>query len=102
MSTTTLCAFCESLPERSALHAAKIVRCPLCKTDLGVSPAGDKFRVVAVTPAVSHRGRNIAAAIGFAASMVLGAIVMMMAAGAQNPVANTPSKDIASPAPSAK
>ena len=59
MSTTTLCGFCESLPEDAPGHAVKTSRCPLCKTAVGVSASGEKFRLgeAPFTPA-SHRAKT--------------------------------------------
>jgi hypothetical protein len=59
MSTTTLCGFCESLPEDSPGQAMKKMRCPLCKTELGVNPSGEKFRLgEAAFTAAPHRARS--------------------------------------------
>jgi len=82
MSTITLCAFCESLPERSPGQVVKTIRCPLCKTDLGVSSAGDKFRVAAAGSAAASSGHGalIAVVAGFGAAAVFagGVLLAMM------------------------
>ena len=44
MSTTTLCGFCEALPEDAPAMPSKRA-CPLCKTEVGVSASGEKFRL---------------------------------------------------------
>jgi hypothetical protein len=65
MATVTLCVYCEQLPERSGTHASRMMRCPLCHTELGITAGGAKFRVSCDTAANSPRhvrGLAIAAA----------------------------------------
>ena len=45
MSTVALCVYCEQLPEKNRGPAARAMRCPLCKTELGITPGGGKFRI---------------------------------------------------------
>jgi hypothetical protein len=45
MTETTLCGYCVDLPEKGRAAAREITRCPLCKTELGSSAAGGRFRV---------------------------------------------------------
>jgi HEAT repeats len=45
MTESTPCGYCVELPEHGRGTASRITRCPLCKTELGVTPAGQRFRV---------------------------------------------------------
>jgi hypothetical protein len=63
MSTTALCVYCEQLPEDHRGHADRVVRCPLCKTDVGVTDGGVKFRLTA-DDAMAPEPRAITAAGG--------------------------------------
>jgi hypothetical protein len=46
MTTVTLCVYCEQLPARGHGYAAKVMRCPLCHADLGITSSGARFRLV--------------------------------------------------------
>lgn len=75
MATVTLCVYCEQLSERSASHATRVMRCPLCHADLGITASGAKFRVgieSAAMPPRHRRGLLIpAAAFVFAGAATL-------------------------------
>lgn len=45
MTETTLCGYCEELPEKGRAAATQVNRCPLCKTELGTTNAGRRFRI---------------------------------------------------------
>jgi hypothetical protein len=102
MSTTTvLCAYCESLPERVPGRTARIIRCPLCKTNLEVTPAGAKFRVSAeAAPDASRWRRWTARALGLGACFA--AVLGLIAAARSTAPRETPDQPAASsPAPPA-
>jgi hypothetical protein len=77
---TALCAYCEQLCENAPSHAVRVMRCPLCKTELGVTAGGAKFRL-AEGPAAdpqphSHRHAILVSAI--VAALLLGALIVAL------------------------
>ena len=51
MSSTSMCVYCEELREDVRAHAERVMRCPLCKTETGITSSGAKFRLVEGEPA---------------------------------------------------
>src|SRR5437879_11226613 len=77
---TALCAYCEKLSQDARGHAVRVMRCPLCKTELGVTAGGAKFRLVegaaADTHPHSHRYAILVSAI--VAALLLGALIVAL------------------------
>jgi HEAT repeats len=77
---TALCAYCEQLSENAPSHAVRVMRCPLCKTELGVTASGAKFRLVegpAADPHPhSHRHAILVSAV--VAALLLGALIVAL------------------------
>lgn len=76
---TALCAYCEQLSENAPSHAVRVMRCPLCKTDLGVTAGGAKFRLAEgreVSQPHSHRHAILISVI--AASLLFGALIVVL------------------------
>ena len=53
MSDNARCCYCSRLPERRPGHGSRVQRCPLCKSEVGLTASGDAFRI-ATGPAPSH------------------------------------------------
>jgi hypothetical protein len=66
MIETTLCGYCIELPQQSRAAAIQVSRCPLCKTNLGVSRHGQHFRL-GVEVARARRIWPLAVLVGFGA-----------------------------------
>jgi hypothetical protein len=81
MSTTALCVYCEQLAEQHASKSARTMRCPLCKTELGISASGAKFRLTHedghVAP--SRHGKLIALAVGFGVCCLIALAAILLA-----------------------
>ena len=72
MAETILCGYCVDLPERGPAEATDVSRCPLCKTELGVSGSGERFRIGAGTAPRRRRwSLLIAPALAGAAACLL-------------------------------
>jgi hypothetical protein len=72
-----LCGYCLALPENDRARAAQVIRCPLCKTELGASADGENFRLRAGgpprAPGIPWRspGLWLGAAAGIAVTLLL-------------------------------
>src|SRR5438105_290741 len=85
MAETILCGYCVDLPEKGAANAAEVSRCPLCKTKLGVSRSGERFRIgECPAPRRSRWSLLIAPALAGAAACSLAVAWVML--GASEPV----------------
>lgn len=86
MTETNLCGYCVELPEQGRTTAAYASRCPLCKTELGVSASGRRFRIGAYT--VPRRWPGLLfVVLGVAASMPLVAWLVLRPSPATERVA---------------
>src|SRR5437588_107836 len=74
MTETTLCGYCVDLPECGPAAAAQVSRCPLCKTALGVTAAGRRFRIGAAPARRSRRWRIV-----LVATAALGCAIVLAA-----------------------
>lgn len=70
-----LCGYCLALPENDRARAARVLRCPLCKAELGCTSEGGHFRLRAGAPAPSLPWRSpvlwLGAAIGISVTLLL-------------------------------
>ena len=57
MSTVALCVYCEELPQADRGQAARIMRCPLCKAEIGVGSSGTRFRLAEASTKSRHSRR---------------------------------------------
>ena len=76
---TALCAYCEQLSENASSHAVRVMRCPLCKTELGVTEGGVKFRLAVgheVSQPHSHRHAILISVI--AATLLIGTLIVAL------------------------
>ena len=55
MTEITPCGYCVDLPEKGRSAAGQVKRCPLCKAELGVTTAGQHFRIGELRPFVRSR-----------------------------------------------
>src|SRR5437667_3091894 len=79
MAETILCGYCVDLPEKGPAGAAEVSRCPLCKSELGVSRSGERFRIGAsLAPRRRRWSLLIVPALAGAAACTVGAVWMLL------------------------
>jgi hypothetical protein len=83
MTEMTLCGYCKELPEQGRAAAAHVQRCPLCKAELGVTRAGQRFRIDDAIPN-SHQRVPVIAAVALAGGAVCLAFVAWLALHSRN------------------
>lgn len=75
---TALCAYCEQLSENAPSHAVRVMRCPLCKTELGVTAGGAKFRLQSGETPHPHSHRHAILISAVVAALLLGALIVAL------------------------
>jgi hypothetical protein len=71
MTETNLCGYCVDLPTRARTDAVEASRCPLCKAELGITRAGQRFRIGDEAGPRRRRSLLIAPALAGAAACSL-------------------------------
>ncbi len=80
MMEATLCGYCVELPEKRRAGAARVRRCPLCKTEVGVTASGRHFRVADAAARTAGRWHILLWALPAIALLAFGAGVLGWAA----------------------
>jgi hypothetical protein len=73
-----MCVYCLALAEYNRSRARRIHRCPLCKTEIGCTGDGERFRLGAQRTTAPLRWHSLALATGIGATALLAIVAVRM------------------------